>query len=119
MEILDKLIGEIERRSESPTFILYSKVEDVLRNRRKYTNCCSRRNHYTFGDDLEEVELLTELSMLKNTMQGLSFSIDCFKEKLTPYQIIFPQISKLFRLLLIMPATSATSEKIIFLPTSH
>ena len=29
MEILDKLIGEIEWRFESPTFILYSKVEDV------------------------------------------------------------------------------------------
>ena len=49
--------------------------------------------------------------MLKNTMQGMSFSIDCFKEKLTPYQTLFPQISKLFRLLLIMPATSATSER--------
>ena len=49
--------------------------------------------------------------MLKNVMQRMSFAIDCFKEKLTPYQTLFPQISKLFWLLLIMPATSATSER--------
>ena len=29
-EIVDKLIGEIERRFDSPTFSLYSKVETVL-----------------------------------------------------------------------------------------
>ena len=114
MEILDKLIGEIERRFESPTFILYSKVEDVLRKAAtgEITPTAALGEIIThFGDDLEEAELRTELSMLKNTMQGMSFSIDCFKEKLTPYQTLFPQISKLFRLLLIMPATSVTSER--------
>ena len=50
--------------------------------------------------------------MLKNTMQGMSFSIDCFKEKLTPYQTLFPQISKLFRLFLKYASDSATSERI-------
>ena len=114
MEILDKFIGEIERRFELPTFILYSKVEDVLRKAATGENTPTAAlgeiiTH--FGDDLEEAELRTELSMLKNTMQGMSFSIDCFKEKLTPYQTLFSQISELFRLLLIMPATSATSER--------
>ena len=33
------------------------------------------------------------------------------KEKLSVYQELFPQVSKLFRLLLTMPATSATSER--------
>ena len=116
MEISDKLIGEIERRFESPTFILfYSKVEDVLRKAATVENTSTaalgEKIITHFGDDLEETELRTKLSMLKNTMQGMIFSIDCFKEKLTPYQTLFLQISKLFRLLLIMPATSATSER--------
>jgi len=46
-----------------------------------------------FGDDLVEAELHAELSMLKNIMPGMSFSIDYFKEKLIPYQPLFPQIS--------------------------
>ena len=51
MEISDKLIGEIERRFESPTFILYSKVEDVLRKAATGDNtptaALGEKNHYT------------------------------------------------------------------------
>ena len=49
--------------------------------------------------------------MLKHIMQGIEFSIAALKEKLSLYQMLFPQVSKLFRLLLTMPATSATSKR--------
>ena len=63
------------------------------------------------GEDLHDVDLCTELAMLKNTMQGIQFSVTSLKEKLSVYQQLFPQVSKLFRLLLTMPGTSATSER--------
>ena len=44
-------------------------------------------------------------------MQGIEFSVTSLKEKLSVYRELFPQVSKLFRLLLTMPATSATSER--------
>ena len=67
-EIVDKLTGEIERRFDSPTFSLYSKVETVLTKAATgepvpddlLSAVCTH-----FGDDLHSVELNTELSMLK------------------------------------------------------
>ena len=44
-------------------------------------------------------------------MQGVEFSFANLKEKLSQFQILSPHVSKLFRLLLTMPATSATSER--------
>ena len=49
--------------------------------------------------------------MLKNAKVVVTYSIDNTKEKLRKYQELFPQTSRLFQLLLVMPATSATSER--------
>ena len=64
-----------------------------------------------FGDDLQRDELTTELSMIKNAMNGATYSIDNMKESIRKYQELFPQTSRLLQLLLVMPATSATSER--------
>ena len=113
-EVVDKLIGEIESRFDSPTFSLYSKVETVLVKAATgeqipddlLSEVCTH-----FGDDLHPVELTTELRMIKNTMQGNDFSFQILKQKICNYCELFRQTS---RLLLVMPATSATCERSLF-----
>lgn len=61
-----------------------------------------------------EADLHTELLMLKNMMHRIEFSLTNLKET-SGYQVLFRQVSKLFRLLLTMPATSATSERLFSL----
>lgn len=113
-EIADKLKGEIERRYNSPTFALYTKVELILKKAATGESIPPEvlsevLQH--FGDDLQRDELTTELGMLKNVLVGNEYTIDNMKEKLLKYQELFPQTSRLVQLLLVMPATSATSER--------
>ena len=49
--------------------------------------------------------------MLKNYCQAMHFTMKNLKDQLLRYQHLFLELCKLFRLLLIMPATSATSER--------
>ena len=96
-EILDKLIGEIERRFESPTFTLYSKVEEVPQYAATGVDvpCADVKDIVGhFGEDLHDADLCTELAMLKNTMQGIEFSVTSLKEKLSVHEELFPQVSK-------------------------
>ena len=113
-EILDRLIGEIERRFESPSFTFYSKVEGLLENAAVGDNIPPedvREVVHHFKEDLIETELLTELKMVKNVYSEKSFEYKLFKEKIALYKSIFPQTSRLLQLLLVMPATSATAER--------
>ena len=64
-----------------------------------------------FVDDLELLELRTELSLLKNVMASMEFTYPNLKTKVNEYQAILPQLMKLLQLLLVIPATSATSER--------
>ena len=64
-----------------------------------------------FGDDLQGEELRVELLMLKNSFQAMHFTMKNLKDQLLRYQHLFPELYKLFRLLLVMSATSATSER--------
>ena len=83
---LDILIGEIERRFESPTFtLLYSKVEVVLQNAATVVDvsCADVKDIVDhFDEDLQDVDLRTELAMLKNTMQGIEFLRICKYRKI-------------------------------------
>ena len=44
-------------------------------------------------------------------MQGVEFSFEILKQKVCNYRQLFPHTSRLLQLLLVMPATSATSER--------
>ena len=114
LEVLDTLIGEIERCFESPSFTFYAKVESVLEKSAVGKDIVMEDvkdivQH--FKEDLEESELLTELKMVKNMYCAKIFSYSTFKEKIALYKSIFPQTSRLLQLLLVMPATSATAER--------
>lgn len=113
-EVLDKLTGEIECRLQSSTFNFYAKVEIVMKNAatgEQVPDHLLREVLDHFKEDLQEHELRTELSLLKNVMEGTTFTINNLKEKIVLFHGILPQVCKLLRLLLIMPATSATSER--------
>ena len=113
-EVLDTLIGEIERRFESSSFTFYAKVENVLENAAIGKSVSTRDvgvivEH--FKEALVELDLLTELKMVKNVYCEKSFAYKEFKEKIVLYKSIFLQTSRLLHLLLVMPATSATAER--------
>ena len=65
--------------------------------------------------DLEQLRIhdnaKAELSLLKNVMASEEFSYTNLKTKVCEYQAIFPQLMKMLQLLLVIPATSATSER--------
>ena len=113
-EVLDMITGEIQRRFESPSFTFYAKVESVLESAVTGLDISTegvKEIVHHFKDDLIEPDLLTELKMLKNISPDRSlFTYSAFKDKISHYRSIFPQTCKLFQLLLVMPATSATAE---------
>ena len=113
-EILDTVVGEIEKRFESSAFTFYTKIESLLKSAASGTNISQDSvkevvDH--FGDDLELNDLVTELPLLKNVMALVDFTYTNLKSKICEYHAIFPQLTKLIQLLLVIPATSATSER--------
>ena len=114
-EVLDTIIGEIQRRFESPSFTFYIKMESVLESaaaRKEVSTEGVEEIVQHFKDDLIKPDLLTELKMLKNiSPDKIPFTYSAFKGRISHYKSIFPQTCKLLQLLLIMPATSATAER--------
>lgn len=56
----------------------------------------------------------TELGLLENGMASEEFTYPNLKTKVDKYQVIFPQLMKLLQLLIVIPATPATSERSLF-----
>ena len=114
-EVLDTIIGEIQRRFESPSFTFYIKMESVLESAAAGKEVSTEGVEEIvqhFKDDLIKPDLLTELKMLKNiSPDKIPFTYSAFKGRISHYKSIFPQTCKLLQLLLIMPATSATAER--------
>ena len=113
-EIIDTIVGEVERRFESPSFTLYAKMESLLQSAAQGKDMPDTLlkevvDHYV--DDLEMVDLRTELGLLKNVMACVEFTYPNLKTKIGEYSAILPQLMKLLQLLLVIPATSATSER--------
>ena len=113
-EVIDTLTGEIERRFESESFILYTKIEKLLLSATK-GEITSIEDLYEivthFRDDLDETDLSKELALLKNVMTDCEFTYDTLRNKISEYRCVFPQVLRLLQLLFVIPATSATSER--------
>ena len=92
-EVLDTLIGQIERRLGSPSFTLYAKVESVLENATLGKDVSTddiKEIVQHFKEDLVECDLITELKMVKNVYCEKSFGYKEFKERIILYKSIFP-----------------------------
>ena len=113
-ELIDTVVGEVQRRLTSPSFTLYAKMELLLKSAAEgsevlHADVKEVVDH--FQDDLDLGELCTELSLLKNVMALVEFTYTNLKEKISEYRTIFPQVSKLLQLLLVIPATSTTGDQ--------
>ena len=113
-EVIDNLIGEIERRFDSHSFELYGNMEDILLSAPKgELASCEDKVHDIvshFSGDLEQSDLTKELALLKNVLSGSEITYDTLRAKVSEYRV-FPQVLTLLRLLFVIPATSATSER--------
>ena len=112
-EIIDTIVGEIERQFESPSFLLYTIMESLLHSAAegKEISDTLLKEVVDHFDDLELLELRTELSLLKNVMASMEFTYPNLKTKVNEYQAILPKLMKLLQLLLVIPATLVTSER--------
>lgn len=113
-ELIDTVVGEIERRLDSPSFTLYTKMELLLKSAaegKEILRPAVEEIFDHFQDDFDLNDLCTELSLLKNVMALVEFTYTNLKQNILEYQAILPQVTKLIQLLFVIPATSATSER--------
>ena len=113
-ELIDTVMGEIERRLNSLSFTLYTRMEMLLQSAAEGKEVCREAVQEVvehFSDDLNLDDLCTELALLKNVMALMEFTYANLKRKVIEYGAILPQVTKLLQLLLVVPATSATSER--------
>ena len=113
-KVIDTVLGEIERRLDSPSFTLYAKMEMMLQSAaegKKVVREAVLEVIVHFSDDLNLDDLCTELALLKNVMALTEFTYTNLTQKVVEYTAILPQVTRLVQLLLIVPATSATSER--------
>ena len=119
-EAIDLIVNCITDRFNQPGFLIYQHVESLLL---KAANCKEYQSELKFvlefyGSDLDGSSLSTQLEVFSTTCKTksqevyrLSDMVKLFKS-LTPSQIeLMSQVCKAFKLLLVMPATNAVSER--------
>lgn len=121
-EAIDLAVSSIKDRFEQPGYKVYSNVEQLL------LKACSGMDHEDeisfvcefYGQDINKQELESQLKVLKTLYMEKAEdrekpSVQVLKktlQSLTPDQLsIIDMVCRVFQLLLIMPATNATSER--------
>ena len=119
-EAIDLIVNCITERFNQPGFLIYQHVESLLL---KAANCKEYQSELKFvlefyGSDLDGSSLATQLEIFSTACKSSSqdvyklSDIVKFFKTLTPSQIeLMSQVCKAFRLLLVMPATNAASER--------
>ena len=120
-QLLDYAIGTITSRIEQPGMALYTNAEETIMsaaNRQLSPEAIEDRiamlcDH--FGDDIDARKLRLNLDMLPELMNGNAANqlSDITNEMLAlgPAGRLYSELSKLLKLLLVIPATSATAER--------
>ena len=120
-QLLDFAIGTISSRIEQPGLTLYTNAEETIlsaANRQLSPEEIEGRlamlcDH--FGDDINARKLRLNLDMLPELMNGKAANqlSDVTNEMLAlgPAGRLYAELSKLVKLLLVIPATSATAER--------
>ena len=117
-EALDLIISCITDRFDQPGYRIYHKVQDLILKAAKQQDYQDELDFIInyYGDDFDASLLKTHLEIFSTNMQcegdvTLSEVIKFFKAKNTTEQDFLSQLCKLLRLLLVMPATNASSER--------
>ena len=110
----DNPIGEIDHRFDSDSYKLYGKIEKILLSAAKNDlgSCGDAISDVAahFNGDLEQSDLIMELALLKNVIAGCEITYGILQGKSVRVSLYLSTLS-LLRLLFVIPATSATSER--------
>ena len=118
-EVLDLAVTSIKDRFDQPGFKIYSNTEQLL------FKACSGENYMEelrtfcdfYRDDLSKDDLEAELVVLKRLFQAKKQgrTISALKTTLqslsSAQQILIGHVCRVFKLLMVMPATNCTSER--------
>jgi hypothetical protein len=124
-EFIDRAVSCIKVRFQQPAMDTASKIESIVisacdtdqnaeitRQREEHLQIIC--NHY--GSDINQDRLRRQLAMLPDLCQGKKVSrvpdlVECMKYWGKETALLFSEVTTLLRLLLVLPATSATAER--------
>ena len=122
-EALDLVTSSIEDRFNQPGYAVYQNLEELLikaANKEDYSSELAAAVSF-YGDDLDESELITQLQILGFSgvrEDGSGSNKITLKEILTflsnlseGQRTFFKQVCSIARLILVVPATNASSER--------
>ena len=118
---LDLIIAAISKKFDQPGFRVYRRLQDVLLKAAKGEDYNDDLEFITnfYGDGLDRARLKAQLITFSTTMMekkcdrkhALSDIITFFKKCMPANQTLLAEVCTLMCLLLVMPATNATSER--------
>ena len=117
-ETIDTIIACIGNRFEQEGYQMYSKLEQMLVNDRQ-SEVDKDEVLKFFGSDFEKATLLTQLHLFHSNYRGYSADkrtcihdiVSLVKDMSVGEKVLIDQVMKLIRLVLVMPATNAISER--------
>ena len=113
-EALDLLCAGIRSRFDQPGYRTYSNLENLL------VKCCKGEEYddefravtELYGADLRSADLLCQLTMLReNLLPNFSPTIPALVDYLVEHPYLYHEVAQIARLILVLPATNATSER--------
>ncbi len=118
-EALDLIINCIESRFDQPGFRIYQSIELLIVKSCKKEDTTAELDEVctTYKDDFDKDVLCTQLQILRSNYNCKETSITIFDIRdyllsLSPSQLSFiSEVKLLMQLLLVMPATNASSER--------
>ena len=120
-EAIDTLTACLKDRFDQSDFNMYAKLEQVLLKSAK-SECCEEEIEECctfYGSDLDDNTLKTQLQIFSGICKTnqldtgclLSDIINLFKTLTKPQISLISQVARLLKLILVMPATNAVSER--------
>ena len=116
-EALDLAVSSISDRFDQPGYAVYQKLETLLLKAASRQDFSAELKEVisVYGDDFDEKELLTQLEMFctnfHDDVSNIHSILKFFQGLSAGQRVFFKQVCFLVRLVLVMPATNATSER--------
>ena len=118
VQTIVQLTINLRERFDQPDFAIYKQSRDLLlkaANGHPHTHELESVIS-VYGDDIDRQKLVAQLALIKSefkvsSAKCLNDIVDFLKVQTAPMQALFSEIATLTRLLLILPATNAVSER--------
>ena len=116
-EVLDLITETIKNRFDQPGYKMYRHLEELLMKASKKENFSTELQYVSnfYGDDIHKDNLEIQLNTLDNRIKDSVVSIfdvrDYLKNLTTTERTLLNEVVIVAKLLLVMPATNASSER--------